>query len=107
MKVLSICDVLAHTRNLYRDMGMAERAEAVTFALGKISALSGGDSDDEPMTKQQMEEASAAWEASDATRHEKRAFIVTEYRTEHLEAVPSSRFRELVYWLQTGEKLPH
>ncbi len=104
MKVLSICDLLAHTARAYADSKMMRESAAIQHVLERVRGMSGGESDDEPMTTDQLEQVRLEWSASSATYYEKRAFIVTRYRTEHLEAVPSSAFGELVYWLQTGEK---
>ena len=103
MKALSICDLLAHTARAYADNGLMRESAAVEHVLERVRGMACGDSDDEPMTTDQLEQARLEWKASSASYCEKRAFIVTRYRTEHLEAVPSSAFGELVQWLQTGE----
>ncbi len=103
MKVLQVIDVLAHLRQAYEDNDFKAEADTIQSALCTLRGLACGESDDEPMTNQQLETIRGEWAASSASYHEKRAFIVTRYRTEHLEAVPSSAFGELVQWLQTGE----
>ena len=103
MKVLSICDLLAHTQKAYVDNGFPKEADAIQRVLERVRCMSSGDSGDEPMTSEQLNLIRSEWSASSASYDEKRAFIVVRYRTEHLEAVPSSAFGELVQWLQTGQ----